>query len=68
MVVKVNRTKLELLQIERGWTGAQLAEAAGISRQTLSTVKTRQTCRLATLLKLTAALGTVPENVMEVSL
>lgn len=64
--MKISRSKIELLQVMQGMNGKQLADAAGISRQNLSTVKTRGTCAPETVLKLSRALGVDVTEIMEV--
>lgn len=53
----INRDKIDLLAAAKGMTSEQLAIASGISRQNLSTIKTRGTCNPMSALKIAAALG-----------
>lgn len=63
--MKINSTKLELLTAKRGLTFSGLAEKSGVSRQSISTVKTRGTCRPSTLVKLASALNIDPAEIIE---
>lgn len=59
--MKLDISKLRLLQLEAGLpTQGAFAEAAGITRQTLSTILNRGSCSLPTLAKLAAALHVDP--------
>jgi len=53
----ISRDKVELLATAKGMNSTQLAAASGISRQNLSTVKTRGTCNPLTVVKIANALG-----------
>ena len=55
--MKISTQRLEVLMLEKGLTLTALAERSGISRQNLSTIRARQTCRIGTAAKLCAALG-----------
>lgn len=57
---------MEILQAKAGLTAAQLAEVSGISRQQISTIKTRGTCLPVTAAKLAAGLGVKLEEILEV--
>ena len=48
---------IEILAASKGMNLTQLAAKAGISRQNLSTIKTRGPCKALTACKLAAALG-----------
>ena len=48
---------IQILAASKGMNLTQLAAKAGISRQNLSTIKTRGTCKALTACKLAAALG-----------
>lgn len=63
--LKIERLKVEILQAKAGLTAVQLAEVSGISRQQISTIKTRGTCRPATAAKLAAGLGVKLEEILE---
>ena len=64
--MKLNSQKLELLTGQKDWTWAELARRAGMSRQTLSIVKTRGTATGRTIVRIAAALGVDPEVLLEV--
>ena len=63
--MKINRDKLDLLAAAAGMNGTTLAAAAGTSRQNLSTIRTRGTCRAETALKLAHALGVDAEEIIQ---
>lgn len=63
--MKVNRTKIELLQAEQGMSSKELAEKAGMCRQNVSIIKTRGTCTPVTAAKLAQALGVNPADIIE---
>ena len=58
--MKFNTVKLNMMQAELGLTRKAIAERAGISRQNLSTIAQRGTCKPATLGKIAKALGIDP--------
>lgn len=63
----VNRNKIELLAASKGMNSTQLATVAEISRQNLSTIKTRGTCAPLSAVKIAKALGVdVTEILVEV--
>lgn len=64
--MNINSTKLELLTAAKDLNFAKLSELSGISRQNISTIKTRGTCSAKSLVKLAAALGVDVEELMEV--
>lgn len=61
--MKISTQKLEILMIEKGLTLCQLAELSGISRQSLATIRKRQTCQVGTAMKLCAGLGCSPQEI-----
>ena len=63
--MKISRNKVDLLTADRGMTGKQLAATAGISRQSLSTIKTRGTCTALSAIKIARALGVDVTEIME---
>ena len=65
--MKINSAKIELISATRGLNAKELAEKSGVCRQTLSTLKTRGTCRPMTLIRLARALGVDPTEIMEVN-
>lgn len=50
--MRIDRDKIELLAATRRVNGAQLAALAGMSRQNLSTIKTRGTCTALSAVKI----------------
>lgn len=63
--MKIDSTKLELLTAQKGMTFSKLAENSGVSRQSISTVKMRGTCKPTTLVKLASALNVDPADIIE---
>lgn len=63
--VKISRQRLELCQAQAGMTANQLAEASGISRQQISTIKGRGSCNPITAAKLAKGLGVPLESILE---
>ena len=63
--MKINTAKLELLTAQRGMNYGHLAEKADVSRQTLSTIKSRGTCAPITAHKLAQALEISVEQLVE---
>ena len=53
--MRIDRDKIELLAATRRVNGAQLAALAGMSRQNLSTIKTRGTCTALSAVKIADA-------------
>lgn len=63
--MKISRKKIEVLQAQRGYNHGQLAKASGISRQSLSTIMGRGTCRPDNAGKIAHALGVDPADIVE---
>lgn len=63
--MKISRKKIEVLQAQRGYNHGQLAQASGISRQSLSTIMGRGTCRPDNAGKIAHALGVDPEEIVD---
>ena len=63
--MKISRKKIEVLQAQHGYNHGQLAQAAGISRQSLSTIMGRGTCRPDNAGKIARALGVDPEEIAD---
>ena len=61
--MRISTQKLEMLMIEKGLTLCKLAELTGISRQSLATIRKRQTCQVGTAAKLCAGLGCTPKEI-----
>lgn len=64
-MLKVNIFKMEILSSRAGMNFSQLAEKACVSRQTISTINGRKTCRPDTVLKIAAALGVDVTEIVE---
>lgn len=60
----ISSTKIQLQQVRNGLNDRGLSELSGISRQTISTIKTRGTCAPVTLGKVAAALGVDPAELL----
>lgn len=63
--MQISRWKIELAQAQAGMSATQLSEASGISRQHISTIKTRGTCMPITAAKLARGLGVPLESILE---
>lgn len=63
--MKINSSKLELLTAMQGLNFRKLAEKSGVSRQSISTAKTRGTCNPLTAIKLANALGVEVEELSD---
>lgn len=63
--MNISKQKIELLQARQGLGVGDFAEKAGVSRQNISTLKLRGTCRPVTAAKLAAALGVDVTEIME---
>lgn len=63
--MRISRQQLELCQAQAGMNAAQLSEVSGVSRQQISTVKTRGTCNPTTAAKLARGLGVPLESILE---
>ena len=55
--MKINKNRIDLLLAEQGITCKTLAERCGISRQNISTIRTRGTCSAASAAKIAKGLG-----------
>ena len=63
--MKINRTKMELAMLNKGWNFSALAEASGVSRATVSAIRNGKSPAPGTFLKLAAALGVSPAELVE---
>lgn len=63
--MKINRLKLDLLQAEQGFTCSEVAEKAGISRQSFSTIRQRGTCSILSAAKIAKALEVELTEIIE---
>ena len=64
--MKISKQKIFATQAQFGLTMKQLAELSGISRQNLSTILHRGSCRPDTAGKIARALGVDVTEIMEV--
>ncbi len=55
--MQISKQKIELLQARKRLSGTVFAERAGLSRQSLSTMKRRGTCSPISAAKLATGLG-----------
>lgn len=62
--MKISTQKLEIVMLKQGLSLMELAELAGISRQSLSTIRKRQTCRIETAKKLCTGLRCNIEDIV----
>lgn len=63
--MKISRKKIEVLQAQHGYNYSQLAEVVGVSRQNLSAILGRGTCRPDTAGKIAHALGVDPADIIK---
>lgn len=62
--MKIDRQKIDVLMVKRGLTVSKFAEKIGVSRQNLSTIKSRGTCNPQTAVKLCNGLECVIEDII----
>jgi putative transcriptional regulator len=55
--MRINREKLAVALVRLGLNGKQLAEKAGLSRGTVTAVRSGKSCSFATAQKIAAVLG-----------
>ncbi len=65
--MKINIRAVKILMAQKQMTHAQLAELAGISRPTITTLLTRGTCSIPNAGKLADALGVEVEAIIDES-
>lgn len=63
--MNIDGNKIDLLLAEHGINNTLLAKRAGISRQSVSTVKKRGTCNPTTAAKLAKALGVPVSEIIQ---
>lgn len=63
--MKISKEKIELIMAMKELTVSAVAEACGISRQNLSTIRQRGTCTPATAGKIARGLGVNPAEIIE---
>lgn len=63
--MRVNRKKLLLTMLDLDMKVGQLVEKSGLSRCTVSAVRSGKTCSLETVQKLAQALGVEPKEITE---
>jgi len=63
--MNINRQKIEILQAKQDISAKRLAELSGVSRQLISTIKTRGTCQPCTAQKIAKAFGVELEDLMD---
>lgn len=62
--VKISKQKIEIAMIKQGLTLTKLAEKSGLSRQSLATIRSRETCQPRTAAKICAGLGCEIEEII----
>ena len=62
--MNISTQKVETLMVKSKLTLEKLAEISGISRQSLSTIRKRQTCRVGTAIKLCEGLGCSVDDIV----
>lgn len=63
--MKISKQKIELIMARLGINTVQFAERSGVSRQSLSTIKSRGTCTPQTAAKICAGLNCDVEDIIE---
>ena len=63
--MKISKRKIELIMAQKFASVSELAKLSGVSRQNISTVVRRGTCRPLTAAKLARALGVDPADIIE---
>jgi len=63
--VRINRKKLLLAMLDQDMKVGQLVEKSGLSRCTVSAIRSGKTCNLETVQKISKALGVEPEEIIE---
>lgn len=63
--MKISRNKIEILQVKQQMTATALSKRCGISRQNISTIKTRGTCSVTSAAKIAVGLGVPVEEILE---
>lgn len=62
--MKIDKQKIEVLTVKKGLTVSKLAEKIGVSRQNLSTIKSRGTCNPQTAAKICSGLECNIEDII----
>lgn len=55
--MRISKQKIEVAMIEQGLTLTELSKRSGVSRQSLATIRSRETCQPGTAAKICAGLG-----------
>lgn len=63
--MRIDRKKLVIAMMDRDYNINQLAELAGMSRVTVSSVKCGKSCSPDTVKRISKALGIKPEQIIE---
>lgn len=62
--MKISRQKIEVLMVKQGLSLVKLSELSGVSRQSLATIRKRETCQMATAVKICTGLGCSIEEII----
>ena len=62
--MRISRQKIEVAMIKQGLTLSKLAEKSGVSRQSLATIRIRETCQIGTAAKICVGLGCNIEDII----
>lgn len=62
--MKINTGKIELILAKQGITANELSSRAGVSRQSISTIKAKGSCTPLTAGKIAAGLGVPIETII----
>ena len=61
--MKINPSKIDLIMAEQAITAVELSKRAGLSRQSISTVKAKGSCTPITAKKIALGLGVPVESI-----
>ena len=64
-ITKIQRSRIELIQANKGMSRKQIAEKANVDPRTISVIMRRGRCRPETAGKIARALGVDPKDIME---
>lgn len=65
VILKVDKTKVQLKMAKMGFNQLQLAEHTGVSRQTISCIMNGRECRPELFGRIAKALKTEPEDIIK---
>ena len=62
---KIDGTKLVAVMVKKKMNAKQLAEVSGVSRQTISSMRSGNRCAVDALIKIAEALGVEPKELLD---